>query len=135
MTTTHQPTEPYTLTVRREFVAQHYLTVPDPGPVEGEPHSHVFTAEVEFAGPRLDEYGYLVDIDAVEDRLDALETRYRDALLNDLPEFDGQNPSVERFAEAFGDRLTDDLTDPNPTTLTVRLWEDDLAWASHERKL
>ncbi|RNJ26014.1 6-pyruvoyl trahydropterin synthase family protein [Halosegnis longus] len=127
--------EPYTLTVRREFVAQHYLTVPDPGPVEGEPHSHVFTAEVAFAGPELDEYGYLVDIDAVEERLDALETRYRDTLLNDLPEFDGQNPSVERFAAAFGDRLADDLTDPNPTTLTVRLWEDDLAWASHERKL
>ncbi|MDZ7745482.1 MAG: 6-carboxytetrahydropterin synthase [Halobacteriales archaeon] len=133
--TTSQPTEPYSLTVRREFVAQHYLTVPDPGPVEGEPHSHVFTAEVEFSGPELDQYGYVVDIDAVEERLDALEARYRDTLLNDLPEFDERNPSVERFAKAFGDRLADDLADPNPTTLTVRLWEDDLAWASHERRL
>lgn len=133
--TTPQPAESYTLTVRREFVAQHYLTVPDPGPVEGEPHSHVFTAEVEFAGATLDEFGYLVDIDAVEERLDALEDRYRDTLLNDLPEFDGANPSVERFAKAFGDRLVEHLDDPNPTALTVRLWEDDLAWASHERRL
>ena len=132
---TTEPTEPYALTVRREFVAQHFLTVPDPGPTEGSPHSHVFTAEVTFAGPALDEYGYLVDIDAVETRLDALEARYRDTLLNDLPEFDGRNPSVERFAEAFGDRLATALEDPTPTRLTIRLWEDDLAWASHERRL
>ncbi|MFC7175652.1 6-pyruvoyl trahydropterin synthase family protein [Halosegnis marinus] len=131
--TTDSPTEPYRLTVRREFVAQHFLTVPDPGP-EGEPHSHVFTAEVEFAGPDLGAYGYLVDIDAVEAVLDDVVGRYRDALLNDLPEFDG-NPSVERFARLFGDRVVDGLDDPTPTRLVVRLWEDDLAWASHERRL
>jgi 6-pyruvoyltetrahydropterin/6-carboxytetrahydropterin synthase len=122
------------LTVRREFVAQHFLTVPDPGP-EGDVHSHRFTAEVEFAGPELGEYGYLVDIDAVDAVLDDLEDRYRDALLNDLPEFGDMNPSVERFAELFGDRVADALEDPTPTRLTVRMWEDDLAWASHERAL
>jgi len=126
--------EPYGLTVRRAFVAQHFLTVPDPPPAEAEPHSHRFTAEVGFAAPELDEYGYLVDIDAVEAALDDLEDRYRDALLNDLPEFPG-NPSVERFAAAFGDRLADRLETQTPTRLTVRLWEDDLAYASHERRL
>jgi 6-pyruvoyltetrahydropterin/6-carboxytetrahydropterin synthase len=127
-------TEPHRLTVRRQFIAQHYLTVPDPGP-EGEVHSHEFTAEVAFAAPELGEYGYLVDIDAVESILDDLEDRYADALLNDLPEFEGENPSVERFAVYFGDRLAEALSDPTPTRLTVRLWEDDLAWASHERRL
>jgi 6-pyruvoyltetrahydropterin/6-carboxytetrahydropterin synthase len=128
------PAEPHRLMVRREFVAQHFLTVPDPGP-EGEVHSHVFTAEVEFAGPTLGEYGYLVDIDAVDAILDDVEARYRDTLLNDLPEFGDRNPSVERFAERFGDRVAEALDDPTPTRLTVRLWEDDLAWASHERLL
>ena len=126
--------EPYGLTVRRSFVAQHFLTVPDPPPEEADPHSHRFTAEVGFTAPELGEHGYLVDIDAVEAALDDLEARYRDALLNDLPEFPG-NPSVERFAEAFGDRLVERLDDPTPTRLTVRLWEDDLAWATHERRL
>ena len=120
--------------VRRTFVAQHFLTVPDPGP-EGEPHSHQFTAEVEFAAPELGEYGYVVDIDAVETTLDDLEDRYRDSLLNDLPEFGDGNPSVERFARLFGDRLAAALEDPTPTRLVVRMWEDDLAWASHERVL
>jgi len=131
---TPEPTEPHRLTVRRTFIAQHSLTVPDPGP-EGEVHSHEFTAEVEFAAPELGEYGYLVDIDEVEAVLDDLEARYRDAVLNDLPEFAGENPSVERFARYFGDRLADALSDPTPTRLTVRMWEDDLAWASHERTL
>jgi 6-pyruvoyltetrahydropterin/6-carboxytetrahydropterin synthase len=128
------PAEPHRLTVRRRFIAQHFLTVPDPGP-EGAVHSHQFTAEVEFAGPELGAYGYLVDIDAVEAILDDLEGRYRDALLNDLPEFGDENPSVERFAELFGDRVAEGLEDPTPTRLTVRMWEDDLAWASHERVL
>ena len=124
----------YEVTVLDEFVAQHFLTVPDPGP-EGEVHSHEFTAEVEFAGPELGEYGYVGDIDAVESILDDLEARYADSLLNDLPEFGDRNPSVERFAELFGDRLADRLEDPTPTRLVVRMWEDDLAWASYERDL
>jgi 6-pyruvoyltetrahydropterin/6-carboxytetrahydropterin synthase len=67
--------------------------------------------------------------------LDDLEARYRDALLNDLPEFEGLNPSVEHFARLFGDRVAASLDDPNPTDLTVRIWEDDEAWAAHRRRL
>ena len=46
----------YTVTVTRSFVAQHFLTVPDPGP-EGERHSHTFDVEARLAGPELDEDG------------------------------------------------------------------------------
>jgi 6-pyruvoyltetrahydropterin/6-carboxytetrahydropterin synthase len=125
---------PYELRVERDFIAQHFLTVPDPGP-EGEVHSHHFMVEIRFAGPTLNEYGYLVDIDTVTALLDQLEDRYCDTLLNDLAEFEGINPSIEHFARVFGDRIADDLTDPVPTRLTVRMWEDDAAWASHERLL
>ena len=124
----------YRLSVSRDFVAQHFLTVPDPGP-EGEVHSHHFEVAVRFGGPELNEYGYLVDIDAVNDALDGLEDRYRDALLNDLPEFEGRNPSVERFARLFGDRFVERVSTEMPTELTVRMWEDEDAWASHERSL
>jgi 6-pyruvoyltetrahydropterin/6-carboxytetrahydropterin synthase len=127
-------TNTYELTVTREFVAQHFLTVPDPGP-EGVPHSHHFTVEVRFGGPELGEYGYLVDIDDVQAILDELEDRYRDALLNDLPEFEGLNPSVEHFARLFGDRVADALENPSPEHLQIRLWEDDVSWASHARAL
>jgi 6-pyruvoyltetrahydropterin/6-carboxytetrahydropterin synthase len=125
----------YELTVTREFIAQHYLTVPDPEPPEGEVHSHQFTVEVRFGGQELGQYGYLADIDAIESILNDLEDRYRDALLNDLPEFEGLNPSVEHFSRLFGDRVADAMSNPNPETLVVRIWEDDFAWASHRREL
>jgi 6-pyruvoyltetrahydropterin/6-carboxytetrahydropterin synthase len=116
----------YELTVTREFIAQHYLTVPDPGP-EGKVHSHHFTVELRFGGPELGEYGYLVDIDAVDALLDSLE--------DDLPEFEGLNPSIEHFSRLFGDRVADALSNPTPTRLTIRIWEDDTSWASHTRRL
>jgi 6-pyruvoyltetrahydropterin/6-carboxytetrahydropterin synthase len=117
----------YRLSVSRDFVAQHFLTVPNPGP-EGEVHSHHFEVAVRLAGPVLVQFG-------VDDTLDELEARYRDALLNDLPEFEGLNPSVERFARLFGDRFVERVPTDVPTALTVRMWEDEDAWASHERAL
>ncbi|WP_276272903.1 6-pyruvoyl trahydropterin synthase family protein [Haloarcula litorea] len=123
----------YELAVSRDFVAQHFLTVPDPGP-EGEVHSHHYEADVRFAGPEVNEYGYLVDIDAVEAALDEIADRYRDELLNDVPAVEG-NPSVERFARVFADDVAARLDPDAAETLTVRMWEDDVAWASYERPL
>jgi 6-pyruvoyltetrahydropterin/6-carboxytetrahydropterin synthase len=121
----------YSTTVLTDFVAQHYLTVPDAGP-EGEPHSHHFEVEVTFRGPELNEHDYLVDIDDADAALDSLVERYRDALLNDLPEFEGYNPSVERFARVVFDRVTDAVTDDTVTELAVTVWEDDEAAATYD---
>jgi 6-pyruvoyltetrahydropterin/6-carboxytetrahydropterin synthase len=121
----------YSTTVLTDFVAQHYLTVPDPGP-EGEPHSHHYEVELCFRGPELNEYDYLVDIDDAEASLSGIETRYRDEMLNDLPEFAGENPSVERFARVIFERVTDTVTDDTVTELAVTVWEDDEAAASYD---
>ncbi len=124
----------YAVSVSRSFVAQHWLTVPDPGP-EGTLHSHHFTVEVSFEGPELGEYGYLVDIDAVIDGLEATVAEFRDETLNDLPAFEGKNPSAEHFARIFGDRLLDRLQPETATRLTVTLQEDDVATVTHEQSL
>lgn len=123
----------YTVTVSETFVAQHYLTVPDPGP-EGDLHSHTFTAAVEFAGPELGEYGYLLDIDDAVAAVEATAERYRDATLNDLPEIAG-NPSAERLAAAFGDRVADRVDAPAAEAMTVTVREDDVAEVSNRRAL
>jgi 6-pyruvoyltetrahydropterin/6-carboxytetrahydropterin synthase len=121
----------YATTVLTDFVAQHYLTVPDPGP-EGVPHSHHFEVELTFRGPELNQYDYLVDIDDAEGALADLADRYRDELLNDLPEFEGRNPSVERFARVVFERVTDAVTDDTVTELVVTVWEDDAAAATYD---
>lgn len=123
----------YTVTVSRDFPAQHYLTVPNPGP-EGELHTHHYEAVVRLSGESLDEYGYLVNIDDVEAALDTLEDRYRDVTLNDLSEFEG-NPSVERFARHFCERLLDALDAPHVDQVRVTMWEGETAAGSFERTI
>ena len=121
----------YSTTVLTDFVAQHYLTVPNPGP-EGVPHSHHFEIEVTFRGPELNEYDYLVDIDDAEAALSGVADRYRDELLNDRPAFEGYNPSVERFARVVFERVADAVTDDTVTELAVTVWEDDTAAATYD---
>ena len=121
----------YSTTVSTDFVAQHYLTVPNPGP-EGVPHSHHFALEVTFRGPELNEYDYLVDIDDAEAALSAVADRYRDTLLNDRPAFEGYNPSVERFARVVFERVNDAVDDETVTELAVTVWEDDAAAATYD---
>lgn len=128
------PNYAHELAVTREFIAQHVLTVPDPEPPEDEIHSHHFTVEIHLAGNSLGEFDYLVDITELDAICDDLEARYRDTLLNDLPEFEGHNPSIEHFARVIGDRVDSELSDDNPDSLRIRVWEDDTAWASHARK-
>lgn len=122
----------YTTTVRTDFVAQHYLTVPDPGP-EGEPHSHHYEVELTFRGPELNEYDYIVDIDDAEAALSELAGRYRDAMLNDLPEFEGYNPSVERFSRVVFERAVEGIDTDPLERVGVTIWEDDTACAGFER--
>jgi len=121
----------YATTVTTEFVAQHYLTVVDDGP-ESVPHSHCFEVELTFRGPALNEHDYLIDIDDADAALDGLADRYRDTLLNDLSEFAGHNPSVERFARVIFERVTDTVTDDTVRELAVTVWEDDDASATYD---
>ncbi|MGM0447459.1 MAG: 6-pyruvoyl trahydropterin synthase family protein [Methanobacteriota archaeon] len=113
----------YELTVSESFVAQHYLTVPNPPADEAELHSHTFTAEATFRGPELGEYGYLLDIDLALEALADATDRYRDETLNE--HLDG-NPSTERLARALFDALAD-VDAPAATELTVTVSEDDVA--------
>lgn len=119
----------YTLAVRRDFVAQHFLIGGDWGP-ENDRHSHHYILELQLEGDALDHHGYLVDIVNVEHTLDELVTAYRDKTLNDLPQFAGLNPSIEHFTRLAATYLADQIKAPNLTALTVRIWENQIAWAA-----
>ncbi|MCU1451206.1 MAG: 6-pyruvoyl-tetrahydropterin synthase [Acidimicrobiales bacterium] len=122
----------YSVTVRRELIAQHYLVGGDFGP-ENDLNSHRYRIDARYEGHELDSHGFLVDIDEIQRKLDGLVDRYRDHTLNDLPEFDGLNPSVENFARILSDALV--LDRPNLSALEVTVWEDADAAASYRRSL
>ena len=85
-TMTTQPS--YSVTVRREFIAQHFLVGGDWGR-ENQLNSHRYRVEARYEGTSLDRHGYLLDIAEVEARLNGLAERYRDRTLNEFHEFDG----------------------------------------------
>ncbi len=121
----------YNLSIKEEFVAQHFLTVPDCGP-ENILHSHVYALEVLLQGAALDEYGYLVDIDLVKAAMGDMLSRFKDHTLNDDPAFAGLNPSIEHFSRIVCNALKRALRKTNLTHLTVKIWEDQHCWASYE---
>jgi 6-pyruvoyltetrahydropterin/6-carboxytetrahydropterin synthase len=90
--------------------------------------------EVRLEGQVLNQHGYLVDIVALEAHLDDLVANYRDQTLNELPEFAGLNPSIEHFARLLCQELLSRLKDPLHA-VTVKVWEDDLAWAAYREEV
>jgi len=120
----------YTLAVKRDFIARHYLIGGDWGP-ENFPNSHHYVLELQLSGATLDQHGYLVDIVEVEKQIEAVVSYYKEQMLNDLPEFAGLNPSIEHFARIVAEQLNTRLPFPNLTALTVRLWENEIAWVSY----
>lgn len=119
----------YTLAVRRDFIARHFLIGGDWGP-ENEPNSHHFLVELRLWGKALNQHGYLCDIVDVEAHLDAEIDYFSEEMLNDLAEFDGLNPSIEHFARILAEKLNRRIQEENIIILEVVLWEDDSAWAA-----
>lgn len=123
----------YRVAVRRDFIAQHFLIGGDWG-AENIKHSHHYILELELEGASLDTHGYLVDIVDIEANLDRQVSNYRDRTLNEMPNFTGLNPSLERFAFILSEDLAKAGLAANISRVTVRLWENQSAWASYERK-
>ena len=124
----------YALGVQRDFVAQHFLIGGDWG-AENLKHSHHYRLEVRLEADALDQHGYLVDIVDVERQLDSLVATYRDATLNDLPDFAGLNPSIEHFCRIVCQSLAARIQAKNLSALTVTIWENQIAWASFSQRM
>lgn len=121
----------YTLGVRKEFIARHFLIGGDWGP-ENFPNSHHYTLELVLEGRELDQHGYLVDIVDVEKHLDDVVGYYKEQMLNDKPEFAGLNPSIEHFTRILAETLNERIKAKNITSLKVVLWEHANAWAAFD---
>ena len=124
--------ESYAVAVRREFSARHYLIGGNWG-AENQLHEHHYAVEFRLQGRQLDRHGYLIDIDAVTAALDEQVGRSRDKTLNSLPEFAGLNPSLEHLARIMGVSLAATI-DTRPQVLTVRIWENEFAWAEYRKE-
>jgi 6-pyruvoyltetrahydropterin/6-carboxytetrahydropterin synthase len=121
----------YSLSLQRDFQAEHYLIGGDWGP-ENEQHAHAYRVILILRGEALNDHGYLVDLVRVENELDGVVGEFEDRVLNDLTPFKGLNPSLEHFARIMAQRLDNQLDAPNVKQIEVQLWENEQAWASFQ---
>ena len=124
----------YTVAVKRDFIANHFLTGGDWGP-ENETHAHHYVVEVRVSGRELDDHGYVVDICEIETVIEEQVNRYRDQTLNRMAEFEGLNPSLEHFSRIISNSISEKIQTRNLTSLTVKIWENDIAWAAYTKDL
>ncbi len=124
----------YSIAVKRDFIANHFLTGADWGS-ENEIHAHHYVVEVRLDGPGLDPHGYLLDICEIETVLDTLVDQYRDKTLNQVLAFEGLNPSLEHFARIICNAISKSTQPQGLKSMTVKIWENNLAWASYRKDL
>ena len=120
----------YTLAVKKDFIARHFLIGGDWGP-ENETNSHHFVMQIQLEAAELDKHGYLVDIVKIEEEMDTIIDYFSESMLNDLPEFEGLNPSLEHFSRIACRKLLEAITPPGSGKFTVRMWENESCWASY----
>ena len=123
----------YSLGLRRDLVARHYLIGGDWGS-ENELHPHDYRIEVRLEGESLDRHGFIVDLVDLESHLDRLIGRYRYRTLNELPEFEELNPSLEHFARILCQELAAALEPTSLKAFQVTIWEDEAAWAAYRQE-
>ncbi len=118
------------LMLRKNFIAQHFLIGKDFG-AENSKHSHHYRFELEIENTTLDQYNFLIDIVSVRSQIDQLIGYFNDKTLNELPEFENQNPSLELFSKILWQKFNTQFEFPSNSQITVRLWEDEIAQASY----
>jgi 6-pyruvoyltetrahydropterin/6-carboxytetrahydropterin synthase len=124
----------YTVAVQREFIARHYMIEGDFGP-ENQVHSHAYRLEVRLTGAALDRYGFLVDIDPLSAGLEEVLADFHDKTLNDLPEFQGLNPSIENLARILCRAFIPRIREARLSEIRVTIWESPTVWAAYTENL
>ena len=121
----------YEIKIKADFSAAHCLR--EVGGKCESLHGHNFTVEVGVESEALNELGMVIDFRLLKAKtrevLQALDHRY----LNELPFFQGKNPSSENLASYVFEELTRRL-DPQGYRLSwVSVWESESSRATYRR--
>lgn len=110
----------YELTLRGEFSAAHQIRLYD-GQLEPL-HGHNWRVEIDLAAPGLDRIGVVADFVALQRGLQAVLAGLHDTFINDLPAFNGVNPTTEQVARHICERFAPSVPQ-GVRIVRVRVWE------------
>ena len=118
----------YTVTVRSQFAAAHFLRCYQGAP---EPlHGHNFKVEVVLSGADTGPGGMLIDFLWVRERLQEVLGGLEHTCLNDLPAFASAEPSAEHVARHIHRAMAPGLPD-GVELQSVTVWETEQFGATY----
>lgn len=115
----------YELTVEETFDAAHALRGYE-GPCENL-HGHTWKVQVQIQGEQLNDIGLLEDFKNVKKALRDVLAKFDHNLINDLPEFQKQNPSSENIAKTVYTQMKSKFEGVSK----VSIWESATSCASY----
>lgn len=118
----------YELKVITRFAAAHRLTMV--GAKCENLHGHNWKIEVVLTGDRLNDAGVLMDFGEIKAHLREIMARLDHQFLNELPMFEGRQPSSERIAAFVAEQLDRAIGGPAVRVSRVSAWESDDACAT-----
>ncbi len=116
----------YELTVESQFDSAHNLRCYE-GPCEAL-HGHTYRVQVFYHGDQLDERGILVDFKRLKAALGEVVAYLDHRYLNELPEFQEQNPTAENISRIVFQKMRG-LVDTG--IVKVSVWETPTSCASY----
>jgi 6-pyruvoyltetrahydropterin/6-carboxytetrahydropterin synthase len=121
----------YEVKIRAEFSAAHNLR--EVGGKCESLHGHNFKVEVAVEAESLDEQGMVVDFRILKEHTRALVEGLDHKYLNELPFFQGKNPSSEALAAYLFGELSRRLDRGTRRVSWVAVWESDTSRALFRR--
>ena len=115
------------------FTARHHL-VGDFGPAS-DPHEHRYRVNASVTGSDLLADGTLFDITALDGALGTAVALLDGRDLNELDDLATPNPTAEIVARYVFARVAPDLARRGLSSLSVRVWESDQAYAAYSGAL
>lgn len=94
-------------------------------------HGHSYEVTALFTGEALDERGMLVDFGEAKAWLNEAVERFDHTLLNDLPEFQSQNPTAENLARVIFEALARIMDSSTVTLASLSVAENPGSFATY----
>ena len=119
----------YELDITREFSAAHKLRGYDG--LCSNLHGHNWTVQVFIRAVKLDSIGIAADFTVIKRELTAILAEFDHKYLNELPEFQGINPTSENIARIIFEKLAPAVAKPGIKLDRVRVCESPTSGATY----
>lgn len=119
----------YFVKIKTDFSAAHNLR--EIGGGCENLHGHNFSVEVVVESPTLDECGVVIDFRILKAKTRAVLEKLDHQYLNELPLFQGLNPSAENLAAFIFRELSREINQGERRLARVSVWESENSQATY----